>query len=68
MPRSDTCTRCDKLAIAIDAAHGLEKENFEREQSDHQTKAKAGYTMIKGSCEQLMDEFGPLFQNESVWK
>ena len=44
-PRSDTCTRCDELAIAIDAAHGIEKENFEREQSDHQTKAKARYTM-----------------------
>lgn len=44
MPRSDTCTRCE-LAIGIDAAHDPEKDNFEREQSDLQVKAQAGYTM-----------------------
>ena len=44
-PRSDTCTRCDKLAIAIDAARGPQKDSLLKEQSDHHVKAKAGYTM-----------------------
>ena len=44
MPRSDTCTRCDKLAIAIADAHGPEKEALQKEQSDHQEKAQARYT------------------------
>ena len=43
-PRSDTWTRCDELAIAIDAAHGPEKDMLQKEQDDHQAKAKAGYT------------------------
>lgn len=42
--RSDTWTRCDELAIAIDAAHGPEKDMLQKEQDDHQAKAKAGYT------------------------
>ena len=44
-PRSDTCTKYDELAIAIDAADGPEKDSLEKEQSNHQAKAKAGYTM-----------------------
>ena len=43
--RSDTCTGCNELAIAIGAAHGPEKDNLQKEQDHHQAKAKAGNTM-----------------------
>ena len=46
LPRTDTCAKCDKLYLSIQAAEGTEeKEQKEMELENHQEKARAGYEM-----------------------
>lgn len=43
LPRTDTCARCDELALAIKVSSGEEKEQLKKEQTKHQEEAQAGY-------------------------
>lgn len=43
LPRTDTCARCDELAVAIKVSSGEEKEQLQQEWDKHQEEAKAGY-------------------------
>lgn len=43
-PRSDTCAKCDKLHIAIQAANGAEKLQKEKEKEKHHHEAQSGYS------------------------
>lgn len=36
LPRTDTCARCDELALAIKVSSGEEKEQLKKEQTKHQ--------------------------------
>lgn len=43
LPRTDTCGRCDELALAIKISSGEEREQLVMEKNEHQEEADAGY-------------------------
>ncbi|KAL9977051.1 hypothetical protein ACROYT_G014414 [Oculina patagonica] len=43
LPRTDTCGRCDELALAIKVSSGEERQELIQEQKEHQVEAQAGY-------------------------
>ena len=46
--RTDTCTRCDELALAMKVSSGEEKEELRQERDKHQEEAQAGYDSKHG--------------------
>ena len=47
LPRTDTCVRCEELALEIKVSSGEEKVKLIGERNDHQDMAQAGYDSKK---------------------
>ncbi|XP_027041563.1 uncharacterized protein LOC113669687 [Pocillopora damicornis] len=47
LPRTDTCTTCDKLALIVRSSKGAEKEKLEKELEEHHKLAESAFTMRK---------------------